>query len=45
MQLVLQIDEGVVAGEVKANVAEDASYDTRPDGCGFRLDNDFLQVL
>ena len=45
MQLVLQIDERVVAGKVEADVTEDACNYARSDCCRLWLYNDLHQVL
>ena len=42
VELVLQIDERVVALDVELNVAQNACDNVRSDSEGLRLDDDFL---
>ena len=45
MQLVLQVNERIVARNIKANITKDTSDNTRTHSLGLRLYNDLLEVL
>jgi len=42
MQLILQIDEGVVCRDIEGNVAQNAAHDTRSNCGSLWLDDNFL---
>mmetsp|Transcript_206 Transcript_206/g.211 ORF Transcript_206/g.211 Transcript_206/m.211 type:complete len:307 (+) Transcript_206:1049-1969(+) len=45
MQLILQVDEGVVGGDVEADIPKHASHHAWADSLRLRLDDDFLKTI